>query len=121
MEDEFKLILDSISKTGSASAESAKINPIVNVNRDALNHIINFSSGLPKIRPSIASKFELELSKPVELNGFHQFEIRCCLCREVIRFPAWHYVQRFAINHFHYFVCLDKSSPLQVTAKCYRR
>lgn len=115
-----KDILDSISLHGSASEETAKIIQKI-ANREQAIRLLNLSSGLPRFHSRNISKFELIVGKPEELNQIHQLNIRCCLCNELIVFPAWYYIERFNVNHIHYFVCFDVTSPMKVTARCFRR
>jgi hypothetical protein len=86
-----------------------------------INHILNLSSGSPRIQTNVVSRFKLILSQPSELSILNPFEIRCCLCRRVIHYPCWYYSIKYAVNHFHYFVCFDKDSPSKPSTKCYRR
>jgi hypothetical protein len=81
-------------------------------------HILNHSSGLPRIKNP--EKFSLILSQPDSLQGLNQFEIRCCMCRQVIGYPCWHYEVKYAINNFHFFICFDAASPTVVNCKCLR-
>lgn len=114
-------ILKSISLSGSASIEYQKINNIVLGSRTNLNHIAGVSSGSLKVYPSISKRFNLILSIPSFLNVLSPFEIRCVLCKRVISYPCWYYSIKYAVNHFHYFVCFDSDSPNKVSTKCYRR
>lgn len=98
----------------SGALETPEVNNIISSNG---NHVLEFSSGLPKIRNS--KKFSLILSIPEALKSLSSFEIRCCLCRKVISYPAWYLKEEFNINHFHFFVCF--SSEKSVNSKCYRK
>lgn len=114
-------ILSSIELGGAASTENAVENQIILGSRNNLNHIAGVSSGRMKIYPSIAKKFQLLLTQPAMLKALNPFEIRCVLCKQVISYPAWYYSIKYAVNHFHYFVCFDSSQPTKPTTKCYRR
>jgi hypothetical protein len=114
-------MIKSIALSGSASEEYKLVNHLILGSRANLNHIAGRSSGMLKIYPSVAAKFQLILSQPNILKPLSSFEIRCVLCKQVIRYPAWYYSIKYAVNHFHYFVCFDSSSPNKVTCKCYRR
>ena len=94
------------------------INPIIGGN---LRHVLSTSSGSPRIQSNVLKKFALILSQPSSIDVLNPFEIRCCLCHSVISYPAWYYCRKYVINHFHYFICFDSSSPLQPSTKCYRR
>jgi len=98
--------------------ESIKDNFKKNVIIGNLSHIENISnvgSGQLKIN----KKFNLILSNP--LLAFEWNEIRCCLCNRVISYPCWYYSIKYAVNHFHYFICFDKDSPSKPSVKCYKR
>lgn len=111
-------ILRSIGLEGAASEENKSVN-IVLGNRANLGHVINLASGLPQIRPNLRNKFDLILSQPEALQALSPLQVRCCLCNRVISYPAWHYHVKYAVNHFHYFICFTGNNG--VTAKCYRR
>jgi hypothetical protein len=113
-------IIKSINLEG-ASLEQNKTVHLILGSRNNLNHITGVSSGKLKIYPSVAKKFELILSTPSSLSALSPFEIRCILCKKVISYPCWYYSIRYAINHFHYFVCFDSHSPQAVNVSCYRR
>lgn len=81
-------------------------------------HIINHANGYPRINNP--EKFSLILSLPETLSSLNPFEIRCCMCRKVISYPAWYYSVKYAVNNFHFFVCFDSSSPEKVTCACLR-
>lgn len=114
-------ILNSISLTGAVEAINALNNPIILGSRNNLNQILNLSSGLPRIRTDVAKKFELILIQPSSILGIKRHDIRCCLCKKIVFFPCWYYDIKYAVNHFHYFVCFDSNSPEKVNARCYRR
>jgi hypothetical protein len=116
-----KQILDLIALSGAASEEFIKSKHIILGSRSNLNHIAGVGSGSLKIYPSISRKFSLILSQPLVLQSLNPFEIRCVLCKRVISYPAWYYSIRYAVNHFHYFVCFDSSNPDKPSTKCYRR
>lgn len=113
-------ILRNIALTGAVLPENAEVNPIVMGSRSNINHILNRSGGLPKVRHDVISKFSFILSQPKELIVLNPFEIRCCFCKKVISYPAWYYVKKYNVNHFHFFVCFDKTQPTKPTAKCYK-
>lgn len=107
-------ILTSIALEGSVT--SSEISVII-ASRSQGRALLSFASGLPKvIHPD---RFTLILSKPFLLSSLHQFHFRCCLCGEVISFPAWYLHQKFAVNSIHYFVCFNGSQS--VNARCYRK
>lgn len=120
--DEFaKEILRNILLGGSASLENAQTKHIITGASNNLGSIINTSAGLPRIRTEAVSKFTLILHQPTLIEVLNAFEIRCCLCKQVIGYPAWYWSKKYAVNHFHYFICFDSSSPLKPTTKCYKR
>lgn len=120
--DELKAdILKSIALNGAASEENAEQCQIVLGSRSNLNHIADSSSGRIRLRASIAAKFRLLVKTPDALSALNPFEIRCVLCRSVISYPAWYYSVRYAVNHFHYFVCFDDTSPGKPTTRCFKR
>lgn len=108
-------ILASIATAGNAEA---KVKIIIGGN---LNHILNLSSGSPRLQTNVISRFKLILSQPAKLSMLNPFEIRCCLCNRVISYPAWYYTLSFNVNQFHYFICFDSDNAHKPTAKCYRR
>lgn len=119
--DEFaKEMLRNISLGGSPSLENAEVHVVLG-SRNNLTVIMDRSSGLPKIRKEAAAKFTLLVRQPLILEALNAFEIRCCLCKQVIGYPAWYWSKKYAVNHFHYFICFDASSPLKPTTKCYKR
>jgi hypothetical protein len=86
------------------------------------NNIAGVTSGSLRLYPSLIKKFDLIIAKPKSLLAFEWNEIRCCLCRKAISYPCWYYSIRYAVNHFHYFICFqpadDNTKP---NTKCYRR
>ena len=108
-------ILDSIVLTGTASI---KVNHIID--KDS-SHILDLGSGAARISRTALKHFQLIISQPDLINHLSPFEIRCTLCHKVISYPAWYYEVKYDINHFHYFVCFDSSSPNKPSVKCYRR
>lgn len=118
--DTLDQILKDITNTGYSLEENRSVN-LVLASRSNLTTILDSSSGLPKVKASIAKQFKLVLSIPLALQAFNPFEIRCCLCHKVIMYPAWYYMVRFAVNEFHYFICFDRHSANKVTARCYKR
>jgi len=109
-------ILNTIAATGTLS--KGIIKPIINGN---MSHVLNLSSGSARLHAHAAKRFSLIMSQPQALSTFNRSEIRCCLCHSVISWPAWYYVVRYAVSHFHYFVCFDSASPSKPSCKCYRR
>lgn len=118
--DALDQILKDIALTGSASEENRTFQVIL-ASRSNAFHLLDNSSGLPKIRPHIVNKFKFLIAQPTALQAFNPFEIRCCLCHKVISYPAWYYTLKYSVNEFHYFVCFDGLNPNRVTARCYRR
>lgn len=115
-----KEILKSIALTGAASRENARTVPVIADLETANNSILDRAGGLAKIKPYLikSGKFKLVLSQPSQLQAMSNFEIRCCLCRKVIAYPAWHHDLKLAVNHLHYFVCFDATSAGKPTARC---
>lgn len=113
-----KEILKSIDLQG--SIDKAEIHQII-CTPDNAKSILNLSSGRARISTSSLHKFQLILSQPQSLHALNPFEIRCCLCREVISYPCWYYNVQYAVNNMHYFVHFDSSNSDKPTAKCYRR
>lgn len=111
-------ILSSIRVSGAALPENAVSAHIISGN---IGHVINFGNGTPAIQSSIKKKFSLILSRPKLLESLSQFEIRCCVCKRVMSYPCWYYEVKYAVNHFHYFVCFDKNENMRVNARCHRR
>lgn len=114
-------ILNSIALHGSAALETASIIPVIAGNDKNLGHILNLSSGSPRIHSSIIKRFSLILGMPKPLTAMSALSIRCALCNSVISYPCWYYTIRYAVNQFHYFVCFNPTEPGNVTAKCYKR
>ena len=113
-------ILRNISLGGSADAARAFVKPIIADDKN-LSLLLDKSSGRARIYSHRLKHFALVLSQPVILSALNPFEIRCCFCRAVIRYPAWYYSIKYAVNHFHYFVCFDSASPEKPSTKCYRK
>jgi hypothetical protein len=105
-------ILESIVKYG--KAEEIKLN----INVDS---ILDKSSGSPRIQQTIRRKSVLILSQPLALSALSNLQIRCALCKRVISYPCWYYSVKYAVNHFHYFICFDSVSPSKPSLRCYRR
>src|SRR5438105_1951772 len=122
-DEQAKKMLDSISLSGAADESNAASRPVIvgEASRDILVHILNVSSGLPRIRTDVASKFALILNQPVGLAALSNLQIRCCLCRKVITYPAWYHHIKYAVNHFHFFICFDSNSPAKPSTRCYKR
>lgn len=115
-------MLKSIALTGSAEVSRAVIKPIIaNNNGGNIKHILNLSSGSPRLHSNVINRFKLILSQPEILEALSRFEVRCCLCNRVVSYPCWYYSVKYAVNQFHYFVCFDLSSPDKPSTKCYRR
>jgi hypothetical protein len=114
LSDELKAdLLRSISLRGDGS-----VNPIIG-SASHVSQILNVSSGLPKILNP--SKFSLVVNQPLSLSALNSLEIRCCLCRNVISYPAWYRIDVYLKNTFHFFICFDTTSSSKPTARCYRR
>ena len=114
-EEDFKnRILTSITETGTATKE-------INIIVGNKSQILDFGSGNHRIQRGLIKKFSLILSQPENLYTLSNLQVRCCLCHSVISYPSWYYCRKYAVNHFHYFICFDSSSPLQPSTKCYRR
>lgn len=111
-------ILNSISLTGSVSEENAIHVPLAAV--DA-KQILDITSGIAKIKPSLVKQFKLILSQPLALATMSNFSIRCTLCGKVIGYPCWYHSVKYAVNVFHFFVCFDSASPGKPSVKCYRK
>lgn len=119
MNDELaKEMLRSIASSGSVTKVVHHI--IANSSR-GLSNVLNLSSGSPRLQTNVINKFKFILSQPAELSVLNPFEIRCALCHKVISYPCWYYSIKYAVNHFHYFVCFDSDSKLKPNTKCYRR
>jgi len=108
-------ILKNISSTGSADESKAIVKHLIGKN---LNHVLNTSSGSARIQTNVIKRFILITSQPAMLFSFNPFEIRCSLCKSVISYPCWYYGIKYTVNHFHYFVCFNGSSAVNVS--CFR-
>ena len=108
-------ILNSIVSAGDSTT---KINHIVGGH---INHILNLSSGSARLQTNVIKRFNFIISQPAILSLLSSLQIRCCLCKKVISYPAWYYSVRYAVNHFHYFVCFDSTSPHKPSTKCYKK
>lgn len=115
-----KQMLKSIELGGAADEANREVNIVLGSSNN-LDVIITRSGGLPKIRKDAESKFQLILSTPVPLKALSPFEIRCCLCKRVISYPAWYWSKKYVVNHFHYFICFDSASNTKPTTKCFKR
>ena len=113
-------ILRAIQTEGAALEENKRVN-IVLGSRVNLQHIVNLSSGMSRIKPSVSKAFTLILAQPLSLSALSTLSIRCALCGKVISYPAWYISIRYVTNWFHYFVCFDETDSSKVTARCYRR
>lgn len=79
-------------------------------------HIIDSTSGKTRIRqPKL---FDLIIAQPASISALSSLEIRCCICKRVITYPAWYHFIHYAINHFHFFVCFNSNSPAQPNIEC---
>lgn len=109
-------ILDSITSYGDAKT---KVKHIIGGN---LSHILSISSGSPRIQTNVIKRFKLILSQPKLLKRLNPFEIRCSFCSKVISYPCWYYNVKYAVNHFHYFVCFQPSADnTKPNTNCYRK
>ena len=108
-------ILRNIALGGTATRS---VNPIIGGN---IRHVLSLSSGAPRLQTNVVKKFALILSQPSSISILNPFEIRCCLCNSVIHYPAWYYCIKYAVNHFHYFICWDDKHPNEPSTACYRR
>lgn len=114
-------ILRNIAISGTAETK-IKIIIATRNNNGNLNHILNLSSGSPRLQTNVIKRFNLVTSQPQSVSILNPFEIRCCLCNKVISYPAWHYVNQYAVNHFHYFICYDAlNKDGKPNVKCYKR
>lgn len=109
-----KEILDSITNSGSIEHNEIKVNTNI-------SDVLSFSSGSARLQSSAIRKARLILGKPHELVSLDNKQIKCVLCKRVISYPCWYYNIRYAVNHFHYFICFDKDSASKPTAKCYKK
>lgn len=105
-------ILDNIANAGEADE--------VHINGN-MNHVISRSSGLPRIQTNVAKKFQLILAQPKELLSLNALQIRCCVCKRVITYPAWYYKLAYTVNKFYYFICFDQASPEKPNVSCLNR
>jgi len=108
-------LLKSIALTGSAEASPIKIHL-----NEALNNVIDMSSGKARIKPTIRNKFTLILSQPKSLEALSNLEIRCLSCKKVISYPAWWLVIKYDVNEFNYFVCFDSRENKHPILACSR-
>jgi hypothetical protein len=120
LKDEMKEILNSISLRGVADELQALVNPLI-ASRSQGMALLDLGSGIPKPKKRLIHQFHLILSKPPVIEAISNLSIRCCFCSAVISYPCWYYQVKYAINHFHYFVCFDGDKPNEVTARCFRR
>ncbi len=121
LDDDFKAeLLNNIFSTG--KTEVVKPEKTVYIaNQERAKHLLNYSAGLPRFHSHNIKKFNLVINQIEELKHLNPFAIRCCLCGEVISYPAWHAVNKYAVNEIHYFVCLDRFDSKRVNAKCFKR
>lgn len=110
-------MLRNINMHGSAD-DNAMTKPLIGGN---ISHVLNLSSGLPRIHANVVNRFHLILSTPLILSALSAFEIRCCLCKKVISYPCWYYSVKYVVNQFHYFICFDRTSINKPNAKCFKR
>ncbi len=103
-ENDKESILAAITSSGASLPENARTNHKINGN---IGYILNLASGLPAFQSAQIKKFKLILSRPALLESLSSFEIRCCVCKRIISFPCWYYSVKYAVNHFHYFVCFS--------------
>ena len=94
---------------------------LILVSSDNLSKVLDFGSGSPRISRSLVKKFQLILSRPDDLLSFDYNEIRCCLCNKIVSYPVWYHNIKYAVNHFHYFICWDDKHPNEPSTACYRR
>ena len=120
-EQEKKEILDSANQD---ILEIARKHIIIG-SQSHLANIAGKTSGSLKFYPAASKAFNLILSKPSELAAFEWHEIRCCVCGSIIRqYPVWHLFIKYAVKHFHYFVCFQATPDNPETkpsTRCYRR
>lgn len=87
-----------------------------------LSHVLNLNSGSARLHTNVIKRFALIINQPQKLSHLNQYQIRCCLCNQVIfQYPCWYYEVKYAVNHFHYFLCFDSSSADKPSTKCYRK
>lgn len=123
--DQFNDILKNIELTGAADTANAAtydtVKHLILESRNNLQNILQTHSGKPKIRTDAIRKFQLILDTPSAIRLLDRNSLRCCFCKRIITFPVWYYSLKYAVNHFHYFICFDATSPDKPTAKCYKR
>ena len=117
--EQMEEILKSIKLTGAVLPKFKEINHIFQPKN--FNLVLNLNSGLPKIRKDMIPKFDLILEAPKAISAIPRHEFKCFLCGQVISFPVWYFLKSYNVNQMHHFICFDPASPLQVTAKCFRR
>ena len=115
-----KEMLRNIALTGAVNEENSIIKPVI-AGIGNLDVIVNRSAGLPRIRDDKVKQFGLIIQQPVLLAILNSFEIRCCLCRRVISYPAWYYEIQYAVSHIHFFICFDSNSSTKPTTRCMRK
>jgi hypothetical protein len=98
---------DSMLKSIMTSGQTEEISIQVNTN---ISDILNLSSGSARLQSSVVRKAKLILSKPLNLHSLSSLQIRCCLCHKIINYPCWYYEVKYAVNHFHYFICFQPSA-----------
>jgi hypothetical protein len=109
-----KELLDLISKSGKTEDLAIKVN--VNI-----HDILTFSSGAARLHSTVIRKAVLILSQPLTLQSLSSLQIRCILCKRVISYPCWYYEVKYAVNHFHYFICFQPSADsTKPSMKCYK-
>ena len=106
--------LASIALTGTGTAD-------IKINNASHQHLLEFSSSIPRIRRSLLSKFNLIIERPTEIAG--EQTIHCSICNKALNFnlPVWYHLIKYNVNHFACFVCFDINSPSHPSTKCYRR
>lgn len=85
-----------------------------------IGQVAGITSGQLRIFPSLVKKFRLIIISPLS-KAFAYHEIRCCVCEKIISYPCWYYEVKYAVNHFHYFICFDASQSDRPTTRCYRK
>lgn len=108
-----KEILEAIEAQGFIENDKIKL-----ASEENLHNIVDYSSGLRKIRANKRKDFTLIISQPKELSKLYNVQIRCCFCHKVISYPAWYYRVGYNVNSIHYFVCFDAAEPSKPTARC---
>ena len=109
-----KSILESISSSGHSELPELKLNTNI-------HDILSFSSGSARIQSTVLRKAKLIISRPSGLDILSHLQIRCVLCKRVISYPCWYYNIKYAVNHFHYFICFDSESVSKPSTRCYRK